>query len=188
MLIAYQTEGWGRLVKFGATEQEKKRRLKALSEGRDLGKTTSHAASPRLPPPLPPGLARSLPQRSVLRRHLTPSLFLHSLVDSTPDLCCYLQTFFLYFFSPLLSLFFLFGVDCPKTSKQLTTAACASSASRRSFAHRRGNVTRVLTPFGRNLGDSSISPPPHFGSLFFPPKTCRFSFAAKRSQCRVSRV
>lgn len=160
-------------VKFGATEQEekKRRRLKTLSEGRDLGKTTSHAASPRLPASAP-SRARSLsspfPLRSFLRRHRAPSLFLPSLADSTPDLSCYLQTFFplyFYFFSPFSPLsLFLFGADYPKTSKQLT-AAFASSSSRGSFAHRRGDATSVLTPFGRHLGDSSIPPSSHFGSF-----------------------
>lgn len=117
---------------------------------------------------LPDSLALfPLPRRSVLRRHFAPSLFLNSLVDSTPDLCCCLQTFFLYLFFPLPVSLFLFGVDSPKTRKQLTAAFSASSASCRSFAHRRGDVTRVLTPFGRNLGESSISRPLLILGLYF---------------------
>ncbi|XP_029815247.1 pituitary adenylate cyclase-activating polypeptide [Manacus vitellinus] len=50
---------------------------------------------------LPGSLALFPLLRSFLRRHIAPSLFLPSLVDPTPDLCCYLQTFFpLSFFAP----------------------------------------------------------------------------------------
>lgn len=127
-----------------------------------------------------------LPQRSVLRRHLTPSLFLHSLVDSTPDLCCYLQTFFLFLFFPPTpaSLFFLEWIALKPANNYCRF--CILSVLRPSERRCHESFNSFWTQLGREL---DFSPSPFWVFFFFAPrKTCRFSFTAKRSQCRVSRV
>lgn len=127
LLIAYQTEGCGRLVKFGATEQEEKRsRLKALSEGRDLGKTTSHAASPRLPASAR-SRARS-PSFPFPRAPFFGDISLHpsfSLPLQTPVQICAAtcKLFFFSFFPTSFSLWSAF----PCNSKQLTAASASPS-------------------------------------------------------------
>ncbi|EOB08822.1 hypothetical protein Anapl_02274, partial [Anas platyrhynchos] len=167
------------LVKFGATEQEekKRRRLRRRSvRGESWERQQLTQPARGSPPPLPPGLARSLPPSPALPSPATPRSIhpsspfprrLHSRSVLLPANFFFLNIYFFPFrFFFFFFFFLLFGADPPKTSTQLT-AALAASSPRGSFAHRRGDATSVLTPFGRNLGDSTIFFPPILGFSFF---------------------
>lgn len=155
------------MVKLGAAERGEEKRLKARREGSELGR--QHRPQPaRSPPPRPAGSASlpRAPRSGAAAPH--PAPFPCRLRSGSARLPA--NFFGLFDFSPpyppLFFFFFPFifvGVDSPKTTQQLSAASAPSS----SFAQRKGDAGSPLTPFGRNLGDSSIFPPSSLGFFSF---------------------